>query len=84
MVLLQRCNRNSKSWVTIKELIIYGIAATYYCVKATALDALSAGYKTTVMAGLSKWVAPDTAAQVYTEMDANGLDILKELEISFV
>ena len=36
----------------VKELIVYGIA-TDYCVKATAIDAADAGYKVTVVEGLS-------------------------------
>lgn len=64
----------------VKEVIVYGIA-TDYCVKATALDALDAGYKVTVIAGLSKGVAPDTTAQALAEMESKGVTILKELEI---
>ena len=46
----------------IKELIVYGIA-TDYCVKATAIDAAAAGYKDTVIEGLSKGVATDTTVK---------------------
>ena len=46
----------------IKELIVYGLA-TDYCVKATALDAVKAGYKVTVIEGLSKGVAADTTVK---------------------
>ena len=42
---------------SIQDLIVYGIA-TDYCVKATALDAAKAGYKVTVVEGLSRGVAP--------------------------
>ncbi len=45
-----------------------------------ALDAMAAGYKVTVIAGLSKGVAPDTTAQALIEMESKGVTILKELE----
>lgn len=63
----------------INELIVYGIA-TDYCVKATAIDAADAGYKVTVVEGLSKGVAPDTTAEALDEMKAKGIILVKELE----
>ena len=62
----------------IKELIVYGIA-TDYCVKATAIDAVDAGYNVTVVEGLSKGVAPDTTAEALAEMKAKGIIVVKEL-----
>ena len=64
----------------IKELIVYGIA-TDYCVKATAIDAAAAGYKVTVIEGLSKGVAPDTTAKALEEMKAKGIIIKAELDM---
>ena len=64
----------------IKELIVYGIA-TDYCVKATAIDAAAAGYKVTVIEGLSKGVAPETTAQALEEMKAKGILVKAELEM---
>ncbi len=63
----------------IKEVIVYGIA-TDYCVKATAIDAADAGYKVTVIEGLSKGVAPDTTAKALEERRARGIQIQRELE----
>ena len=63
----------------IKELIVFGLA-TDYCVKATAIDAADAGYKVTVVEGLSKGVAPDTTAEALDEMRAKGITLIKELE----
>ena len=63
----------------IEELIVYGIA-TDYCVKATAIDAADAGYRVTVVEGLSKGVAPDTTAQALEEMKAKGITLVRELE----
>ncbi len=62
----------------IQEVIVYGLA-TDYCVKATAIDALEAGYKVTVIEGLSKGVAPDTTAKAYDEMKQKGITVLEEL-----
>lgn len=64
----------------IKELIVYGIA-TDYCVKATAIDATAAGYKVTVIEGLSKGVAPDTTAKALEEMKAKGITIKSQLDM---
>ena len=64
----------------IKELIVYGIA-TDYCVKATAIDAVAAGFKVTVIEGLSKGVAPDTTAKALEEMKAKGITIKADLEM---
>ena len=63
----------------IHELIIYGIA-TDYCVKLTALDAVDAGYKVTVVEGLSKGVAADTTAVALEEMKAKDISLVKEIQ----
>ena len=64
----------------IKEVIVYGLA-TDYCVKATAIDAADAGYKVTVIEGLSKGVAPETTAKALEEMKAKGITIKAELDM---
>ena len=64
----------------IKELTVYGIA-TDYCVKATAIDAVDAGYKVTVIEGLSKGVAPETTAKALEEMKAKGIIVKAELDM---
>ncbi len=63
----------------IQELIVYGLA-TDYCVKATALDAAKAGYKVTVIEGLSKGVAPDTTAKALDEMKQLGIAIKPQID----
>jgi nicotinamidase/pyrazinamidase len=60
----------------IKEVVIYGIAMDY-CVKATAIHAVQAGYKATVIEGLTATIAPDSAAKAREEMLAHGV-VLKE------
>jgi len=64
----------------IERLIIYGIA-TDYCVKATALDAASAGFKVTVVEELCRGVAPETSAKALEEMRAKGITVVKSLDI---
>ena len=64
----------------IKNLIIYGLA-TDYCVKATAIDGVEAGYKVTVIEGLSKGVAPETTARALEEMKAKGIIIKADLDM---
>jgi len=64
----------------IKELIVYGLA-TDYCVKATAIDAVDAGFKVTVIEGLSKGVAPETTAKALEEMKAKGIIIKADLDM---
>jgi nicotinamidase/pyrazinamidase len=55
--------------------------ATDYCVKATAIDAVDAGYQVTLIKGLSKGVAPETTAQALEEMKAKGIIIQPDLDM---
>ncbi len=64
----------------IERLIIYGIA-TDYCVKATALDAVAAGFKVTVVEELCRGVAPETTSRALEEMKAKGITVLKSLDM---
>ena len=64
----------------IKEVIVYGLA-TDYCVKATALDALKAGYKVTVVEGLSRGVTPHTTLKALEEMTQKGITVKKQLDV---
>lgn len=64
----------------IKNLIIFGLA-TDYCVKATAIDAVTAGYNVTLIESLCKGVAPETTAQALEEMKAKGVVIQAELDM---
>jgi nicotinamidase/pyrazinamidase len=60
----------------IKEVIIYGIAKDY-CVKATAIDAVKAGYKVTVIEDLTASVAPGSGAEAVKEMKEAGVAVKK-------
>ena len=64
----------------VTRIIVTGLA-TDYCVKATAIDAVAAGYKVTVIEGLSKGVAPDTTAKALEEMKAKGIIIKADVEM---
>jgi nicotinamidase/pyrazinamidase len=64
----------------IKRVIVYGIA-TDYCVRATALDAVAAGYKVIMIKNLSRGVAPDTSQKAIDEMKSKGVVILEELDL---
>ncbi len=63
----------------VGELVVYGLA-TDYCVKATALDALKAGYRVRVIEGLSKGVAADTTRAALEEMARQGVVLKNRLD----
>ena len=63
----------------IKKVVIYGIA-TDYCVRATSLDAIAAGYKVIVIRNLCRGIAPDTSQKAIDEMKAKGIVILDDLD----
>jgi nicotinamidase/pyrazinamidase len=68
--------RNKK----IKTVVVYGIA-TDYCVRATALDAVAAGYKVIFIKNLSRGVAPDTSQKSIEEMKAKGVVVFDDLNL---
>lgn len=59
---------------TIDAIDICGIA-TDYCVKATALDALDAGFRVRLLPGLHAGVAPETFHAAIGEMAGRGVEI---------
>jgi nicotinamidase/pyrazinamidase len=64
-----------ESWLRDHEIAALDVAgiATDYCVKATALDAVRAGFATTVLEGLVAGVAPDTTEEALAELRAAGV-----------
>ncbi len=64
----------------LKTLIMYGIA-TDYCVKATVLDGLAAGYKVVVVQDLCRGVAPDTSQAAWEEMKKKGAELWPSLDV---
>ncbi len=61
----------------VTEVTVCGLA-TDYCVKATALDAVEAGFKTAVVKDAVKAVniAPDDGRKAFEEMKKKGVDVL--------
>ena len=57
------------------EVDVCGIA-TDYCVRATALDAVQAGFATTVLLDLTAAVAPERIATVVAELEAVGVTVV--------
>ena len=64
----------------IKKIILYGIA-TDYCVRATSLDAVAAGYQVIVIKNLCRGVAPDTSQKAIEEMKSKGVVVLDDLDL---
>jgi nicotinamidase/pyrazinamidase len=62
----------------IKEVIVYGIA-TDYCVRSTAIHAIKAGYKVTVIEDLCANIALESSSKAVKEMLENGVTFKKEL-----
>ena len=58
----------------VTEVDVAGIA-TDHCVRATAGDAVRAGFGTRVLLGLTAGVAPDTTARALTEMRDAGVEL---------
>lgn len=65
----------------IEKVVVYGIA-TDYCVRATALDAVDAGYTVVLIKNLCRGVAPDTSQKAIDEMKAKGIVILDDLDLA--
>lgn len=59
----------------VDEVEIAGLA-TDYCVRATALDAVGAGYTTKVLLDLTRSVHPERRAEVLEELEDAGVEIL--------
>ncbi|ASN20839.1 isochorismatase family protein [Arthrobacter sp. YN] len=60
----------------VEDVVVVGLA-TDYCVKSTALDAVQAGYNTTVIAGLTAGIADDLT-DALDEMEAAGVDVERD------
>ena len=56
---------------------VVGIA-TDHCVRATALDAVRAGFETTVLLGLTAGVAPESTARAVAELRAAGVRLVED------
>jgi nicotinamidase/pyrazinamidase len=58
----------------VTDVDVLGIA-TDHCVRASALDAVTAGFNVRLLADLATGVAPDTTAAALDEMAAAGVDV---------
>ena len=64
----------------IEQVVIAGLA-TDYCVRATALDAASEGFETTVLLDLTAGVAPETTDAALAAMREAGVQLVGELPV---
>jgi len=62
----------------IVSVVIYGIALDY-CVRATAIDLVHAGFKTAVVESLCRGVSPETSVQAITQMREEGVNVVQDL-----
>ncbi|MEB3030679.1 isochorismatase family protein [[Mycobacterium] nativiensis] len=60
----------------VDSVDVVGVA-TDYCVRATAEDAVRAGFATAVLPRLSAGVDPDTTAAALAELRSRGVDLLR-------
>jgi nicotinamidase/pyrazinamidase len=70
-------------WLRQHEVDAVDIAglATDHCVRATALDAVAAGFDTTVLLELTAGVAPQTVASALDQMRAAGVTLRGEVHV---
>ncbi len=59
----------------VTEVDVVGIA-TDHCVRATALDAVAAGFRTRVLLGLTAGVAPQTTTKALEQLSAAGAELV--------
>ena len=64
----------------VTSIVIYGIA-TDYCVKATAIDLVLAGFKVVAVEQFCRGVKPETSAQALDLMQAEGVRVIENLDI---
>lgn len=61
----------------VDEVVVAGIA-TDYCVRATALDAVQAGYSTSVLLDLTAGINEGRVAETIAELEDNGIEVVQE------
>lgn len=60
----------------VDDVVVVGLA-TDYCLRATALDALQAGYSVTVPAALTRGVHEDRSEAALEELEAAGIELVR-------
>ena len=63
----------------ITHLFVYGLA-TDYCVQATALDAVAAGYRVCLVEGLCGGISPAATADALDRLRHEGVAVIKSVE----
>jgi nicotinamidase/pyrazinamidase len=65
-------------WLRARDIDTVDITglATDHCVRATALDAVAAGFRTRVLLDYTAGVAPETTAAALAELAAAGVDLI--------
>ncbi|WP_262105286.1 isochorismatase family protein [Arthrobacter sp. Marseille-P9274] len=61
----------------VDEVVIAGIA-TDYCVRATALDAVQAGYTTSVLLPLTAGINAERVTASVAELEDNGVEVIQD------
>ena len=64
----------------VTSIVIFGIA-TDYCVKATAIDLVRAGFKVVAVEQLCKGVTPETSVQALKQMQNEGVRLIKKFDM---
>ncbi len=64
---------------SLDHLVVFGLAIDY-CVKATALDAVRAGFRVTLIEDLCRGVASDSTAAAVAEMRTAGIEVAADLQ----
>lgn len=59
----------------VDEVVVLGLAADY-CVRATALDAIAAGYTTAVIPELCRGIKRETTLAAWAELEDAGVEII--------
>ena len=69
--------------VGFEKIVVFGIA-TDYCVKATAIDAVQAGYRVIVIKELCRGVAPDTTTKALEDLEKAGVIVADLVDIDMI
>jgi nicotinamidase/pyrazinamidase len=71
-------------WLRARDIGAVDIAgiATDHCVRATALDAVAAGFTTRILLGLTAGVAPATVEKALDELNAAGVELSGAVVVS--
>jgi nicotinamidase/pyrazinamidase len=69
------------TWLRERDVTAVDVTgiATDHCVRATALDAAAAGFRTRLLLPLTAGVAPETTAAALEQLRAAGVDLVGEL-----